>query len=126
MKILIVDDDPKLRAFVSKGLETQGHTTLAAGSGLEARSVLAAQDEAPDLILLDVMMPGGDGMSFLEELRPRYGHRRATTRRSQSAQRVVARRQRPIPIESGGQRASLSASPPASYVRTEAAAGRRP
>jgi two-component system OmpR family response regulator len=71
MKILIVDDDPKLRAFVSKGLETQGHTTLAAGSGLEARSVLAAQDEAPDLILLDVMMPGGDGMSFLEELRRR-------------------------------------------------------
>ena len=62
MKILIVDDDPKLRAFVSKGLETQGHTTLAAGSGLEARSVLAGQDEAPDLILLDVMMPGGDGM----------------------------------------------------------------
>ncbi|MBM3989980.1 MAG: response regulator transcription factor [Planctomycetes bacterium] len=69
MKILIVDDDPKLRAFVSKGLDTLGHTTSAAGSGLEARNRLAAQDVAPDLILLDVMMPGGDGMSFLEELR---------------------------------------------------------
>ena len=71
MKILIVDDDPKLRACVSKGLETQGHFTVAAGSGLEARSVLAAMAESPDLILLDVMMPGGDGMSFLEELRRR-------------------------------------------------------
>lgn len=71
MKILIVDDDPKLRAFVAKGLETQGYSTLAAGGGNEARSVLASMSQQPDLILLDVMMPGGDGMSFLEELRRR-------------------------------------------------------
>jgi DNA-binding response OmpR family regulator len=72
LRILIVDDDPKLRAFVSKGLEAHGMQTSVASNGLEARAVLASLPQVPDLILLDVMMPGGDGMGLLEDLR-RHG-----------------------------------------------------
>lgn len=72
MRILIVDDDPKLRAFVAKGLEAHGMQTSAASNGMEARAVLASLPQVPDLILLDVMMPGGDGMGLLEDLR-RHG-----------------------------------------------------
>ncbi|MBM3987822.1 MAG: response regulator transcription factor [Planctomycetes bacterium] len=71
MRLPIVDDDPKPHAFVSKGLEARGHTTSAAGSRLEARSLRARQDVAPDPMLLDEMMPGGSGPSFLEDLRRR-------------------------------------------------------
>jgi two-component system OmpR family response regulator len=71
LKILIVDDDPKLRGFVAKGLETHGIQSLSASDGNEALAVLDAASERPDLILLDVMMPGKSGMEFLEELRRR-------------------------------------------------------
>ncbi len=72
MKILIVDDDPKLRGFVAKGLETHGIESVSASDGAEALSVLERSlADRPDLILLDVMMPGKTGMEFLEELRRR-------------------------------------------------------
>ncbi len=74
MKILIVDDDPKLRGFVAKGLETHGIDSVSASDGAEALAVLERSvSDRPDLILLDVMMPGKTGMEFLEELR-RRGH----------------------------------------------------
>lgn len=74
MKILIVDDDPKLRGFVAKGLETHGIDSVSASDGAEALTVLERSvSDRPDLILLDVMMPGKSGMEFLEELR-RRGH----------------------------------------------------
>jgi DNA-binding response OmpR family regulator len=70
VKILIVDDDPKLRGFVAKGLAEHGIESLSAGDGAEAQRVLAAAGPIkPDLILLDVMMPGKSGLDFLEELR---------------------------------------------------------
>ena len=70
MKILIVDDDPKLRGFVAKGLAEHGIESLSAGDGAEAQRVLAAAGPVkPDLILLDVMMPGKSGLDFLEEMR---------------------------------------------------------
>ncbi len=74
MKILIVDDDPKLRGFVAKGLETHGIDSVSASDGAEALAVLERSiADRPDLVLLDVMMPGKSGMEFLEELR-RRGH----------------------------------------------------
>jgi two-component system OmpR family response regulator len=70
VKILIVDDDPKLRGFVSQGLAQHGIECLAAGDGEEAARVLAAAGATkPDLILLDVMMPGRSGVEFLDDLR---------------------------------------------------------
>lgn len=70
MKILIVDDDPKLRTYVAKGLSEHGIESLSASDGDEAQRVLATAGAVkPDLILLDVMMPGKSGLDFLEELR---------------------------------------------------------
>jgi DNA-binding response OmpR family regulator len=70
VKILIVDDDPKLRTYVAKGLSEHGIESLSASDGDEAQRVLATAGAVkPDLILLDVMMPGKSGLDFLEELR---------------------------------------------------------
>jgi DNA-binding response OmpR family regulator len=72
VKVLIVDDDPKLRGFVSQGLAAHGIESLSAESGEEASRLLdEAGPAVPDLILLDVMMPGQSGLEFLGELRAR-------------------------------------------------------
>jgi two-component system copper resistance phosphate regulon response regulator CusR len=69
MKILLVDDDPRLRDTLRRGLEHAGHEAVAAASADEAEAVLATQRF--DLLLLDVMMPGRDGWELLEALRAR-------------------------------------------------------
>jgi len=69
--ILIVDDDPRLREFVRVNLEMDGYTVREAGSADEGLAVL--EDEPPDLILLDVMMPGVDGWEMLRRVHERHG-----------------------------------------------------
>lgn len=69
MQILIVDDDPRLRQTLAKGLEHVGHDVRTAADGDDADRSLA--DEPADLVLLDVMMPGRDGWQVLEDLRAR-------------------------------------------------------
>jgi len=69
MQILIVDDDPRLRRTLAKGLEHIGHAVRAAADGDEAERLL--DEEPADLVLLDVMMPGRDGWQVLEDLRAR-------------------------------------------------------
>lgn len=69
MRILIVDDDPKLQAFVSDGLSESGMECATAGSPDEALEVLDAHPDGFDLLLLDVMMPGRSGWELLEQLR---------------------------------------------------------
>jgi two-component system OmpR family response regulator len=67
-RILYVEDDEDIRTVATMALETVGGYTLrVCGSGREA--VAAAVDFSPDLILLDVMMPGMDGPTTLEALR---------------------------------------------------------
>ncbi|WP_019594896.1 response regulator [Thioalkalivibrio sp. ALM2T] len=67
-RILYVEDEPDIRAVAQLALETVGGFTVkVCGSGEEAAH--DAEDFAPDLILLDVMMPGMDGPSTLEALR---------------------------------------------------------
>ena len=69
--VLIVDDDPKLREYVRVNLEAEGYLVREAGSATEG---LAALDEqAPDLILLDVMMPRVDGWEMLRRVQERHG-----------------------------------------------------
>jgi excisionase family DNA binding protein len=69
--VLIVDDDERLRQYVRANLELEGYSVREAASaeaGLEA-----LEDQAPDLILLDVMMPKVDGWEMLRRVRERHG-----------------------------------------------------
>jgi DNA-binding response OmpR family regulator len=66
-KVLIVDDEPNVREFLSEALEGAGYDTLTAQ---DARDGLEkALFARPDLILLDIMMPGMDGWQMLSCLR---------------------------------------------------------
>lgn len=66
-KILIIDDEPDILKFVSYNLEKTGFKVVTANSGKEGISI--ATKEKPDLIILDVMMPGLDGIETCKELR---------------------------------------------------------
>ncbi len=68
-RILVVDDDAALRETLADFLEIEGYAVDQAGGVADARRRLA--ERAPDLMLLDVNMPGGDGISFAAELRAR-------------------------------------------------------
>ena len=66
-KILVVDDDRLMRRSLSLHLEDAGYEALTASDGLEA--VQLAEQNRPDLILLDILMPGMDGHDVLRRLR---------------------------------------------------------
>ena len=65
--ILVVDDDPSVRAYVSGTLERQGFQVVTAGAGVEALDYL--KTEAADLVILDVQMPSMSGYDVLDRLR---------------------------------------------------------
>ncbi|HMO55739.1 MAG TPA: response regulator transcription factor [Roseiflexaceae bacterium] len=65
--ILIVDDTQSMRMLLREYLAAQGFRTLSAANGREA--LVVAQQEAPDLVLLDVMMPELDGYEFIRHYR---------------------------------------------------------
>ena len=65
--VLVVDDDPTIRAFVSDLLVDEGYEVKAATNGRHALAVLA--NWRPDVILLDLMMPEMDGWAFLASQR---------------------------------------------------------
>lgn len=67
MKILLVEDEPRLNDFICKGLEQQGYAVDAVTTGSEALSLAAT--ESYDLIILDVMLPGLSGFEVLENLK---------------------------------------------------------
>ena len=66
-KILIVDDEEKIRAFVRKYAVFEGHEVTEAGNGMEAVEICKTQDF--DIIILDIMMPELDGFSACREIR---------------------------------------------------------
>lgn len=72
MRILVVEDEPKLAGAVKQGLEANGHAVSIAPTGEDG--FFLAQTEAFDLLILDVMLPGRDGIEIMESLR-RLGHR---------------------------------------------------
>ncbi|HEX6450928.1 MAG TPA: response regulator transcription factor [Trebonia sp.] len=65
--VLVVDDEPKIRDIVRRYLEADGFTVTERADGPTA--LRAAHDERPDLIVLDVMLPGLDGVEVLRRLR---------------------------------------------------------
>ncbi|MBP7950296.1 MAG: response regulator [Verrucomicrobiales bacterium] len=69
MRILIVDDDPKTREFLARGLREEGFIADAAANGHLAME--AVGDRNYDLVVLDIMMPGWDGWTTLAGLRSR-------------------------------------------------------
>ena len=68
-KILVVDDEPKLRKLVSDFLIKEGYEIEEAGDGEEALNKFLKNKEKYSLIILDVMMPKMDGWETLEEIR---------------------------------------------------------
>ncbi len=66
-KILVVDDDAELVELVSFNLKQAGYSVTAASNGVDA--IKKARSSAPDLIVLDVMMPELDGFAVCEILR---------------------------------------------------------
>jgi excisionase family DNA binding protein len=69
--ILIVDDDARIREFVRVNLEMDGYSVREAANADEGLAVL--DEEPPDLILLDVMMPGVDGWEMLRRVHEKHG-----------------------------------------------------
>ena len=65
--ILLVDDDPDIREFVTFNLAKEGYNMVTAKDGAEG--VEAVKKHRPDLVLLDVMMPGMDGIEACEAIR---------------------------------------------------------
>ncbi|MDN5852443.1 MAG: response regulator transcription factor [Actinomycetia bacterium] len=67
MTILVVEDDESVRDVVRRYLEREDYAVLLAGNGKEG--LRAAQEHAPDLVVLDIMLPGLDGFSVCKALR---------------------------------------------------------
>jgi len=68
-RILIVEDNPLNRLLIHDILELRGHEILEASTVPEARAILAT--ERPDLLVLDVQIPGGGGEAVIREVRKR-------------------------------------------------------
>ncbi len=66
-KILLVDDDRALTEMLSELLQTEGYECAVASDGSDA--LKKEREEKPDLVILDVMMPGDDGITTLRKLR---------------------------------------------------------
>lgn len=66
-KLLLIDDDPNLILLVKDYLEFNGYEVITANHGREAIKIL--EQDTPDLIICDVMMPEMDGYNFVQEIR---------------------------------------------------------
>lgn len=67
MRILVIDDDPEIVSLVKRGLAYEGYTVDTASDGTEA--LAKARDREPDLAIVDIMLPGIDGIEVCKRLR---------------------------------------------------------
>lgn len=67
MRLLVVEDDPKIREFVGKGLRQEGHTVETASTGPEGQKMWDAAQY--DAVILDIMLPGASGLALLKRAR---------------------------------------------------------
>ena len=90
-RVLIVDDDPDIQKLVSYNLDQAGFRVSTAATGLAALE--SVQEQAPDLIILDIMLPDLDGLEVCRKLRQHDKSRRIPiimlTARTQEVDRVV-------------------------------------
>ncbi|MCL4535723.1 MAG: response regulator transcription factor, partial [Bacteroidetes bacterium] len=66
-RILVIDDDPAVTSVLRRGLSYEGFAVDTAGSGADGLEI--ARERTPDLVILDIMMPGMDGLEVLSRLR---------------------------------------------------------
>lgn len=67
MRILVVDDDPQISGLLRRGLAYEGYAVETASDGMSALAM--ASESPPDLVILDVLMPGLDGFEVARRLR---------------------------------------------------------
>ncbi|MGH2709081.1 MAG: response regulator transcription factor, partial [Actinomycetota bacterium] len=67
VRILVVEDDPTVAEVVTRYLEREGHEVVAVGDGREA--LRRTEEWSPDLVVLDLMLPGLDGLAVCRRLR---------------------------------------------------------
>jgi two-component system response regulator ResD len=91
--VLVVDDEPTIAEVVSRYLERAGYRTRIAGDGTQALALVA--DQRPDLWVLDLMLPGLDGLEVMRRLRGPDGERIALivlTAKGEESDRVIGLR----------------------------------
>ena len=69
MTVLVVEDDSNVLAFIDRMLTQSGHTVLAAEDPDQARFVLAEHGGKADLLLVDIVLPGSNGLDFARAAR---------------------------------------------------------
>jgi DNA-binding response OmpR family regulator len=93
-RVLVVDDEPTIADVVSRYLRRAGYETRSAASGPEA--VRLAENMRPNLVVLDLMLPGFDGLEVMRRLRADDGHGRTAiillTARGEESDRIVGLR----------------------------------
>ena len=67
LSILVADDEDSIRSFIQHFLSTEGHTVVGVGNARQACDAMARQQF--DLIVTDVLMPDGDGMDLITEVK---------------------------------------------------------
>ena len=67
MRVLLIEDDPEVAAFVAKGLNESGHTVDQSGDGKDG--LFLATTESYDVLIVDRMLPGVDGLTIVKTLR---------------------------------------------------------
>jgi len=71
MRILLVDDDPDIRVGFTTALGRRGHEVVTAASARDA--LVRAEEDRPDIGIIDVMLPDGDGQGLCRAIRDRWG-----------------------------------------------------
>jgi two-component system response regulator ResD len=91
--VLVVDDEPTIAEVVARYLERAGYRTRVAADGIEA--IAAATEQRPDLVVLDLMLPGLDGLEVMRRLREQDRERIAVillTAKGEESDRIVGLR----------------------------------
>ena len=82
-RVLIIDDDEKLRKLLGEYLKDHGFHTTCRADGADVLGVLST--DSPDLVILDIMLPGKDGLEVLKEIRKDHGNKYCTADNSDTS-----------------------------------------